>query len=138
MRDQPIVVVQPHGPGMLIRILWFLFIGWWLGALVSGLAWFLVITIIGLPLGLYIVNRLPTVITLRPQEQRLRLQDGVLRQGQTQPPFWLRAVYFVLIGWWFSGLWMALAYFGLLTILLIPLSFWMYGRVGAVTTLYRS
>ncbi|NBT27446.1 MAG: YccF domain-containing protein, partial [Actinobacteria bacterium] len=37
-----------------------------------------------------------------------------------------------------SGVWMALAYVCLLTILLIPISFWMYGRVGAVTTLYRS
>ena len=58
--------------------------------------------------------------------------------GIPQRSFLGRAIWFLLIGWWLSGVWMALAYVCLLTILLIPISFWMYGRVGAVTTLYRS
>ena len=36
----------------------------------------LLLTIVGLPLGLWIINRLPTVITLRPQDQQWRLDDG--------------------------------------------------------------
>lgn len=124
---------------ILVRFLWFLFLGWWLGGLVSALAWFLVVTIIGLPLGLWIINRLPTLITLRPQEQQWRLDaEGFLRHGQQQRPLLLRMVWFFLVGWWLSALWMAVAYAALLTILLLPLSFWMYGRIGAVTTLYRS
>lgn len=130
--------LQPAGPNLLIRLLWFIFIGWWLGAAVSSVAWFLNVTIIGLPLGLWIINRLPTIITLRPQEQGWRIDDGVYRQGQEQRPFLLRALYFLAIGWWFSGVWMGLAYAALVSIIGIPLAFWMYGRIGAVTTLYRS
>ena len=70
---------------------------------------------------------LPTGINL--------LFDAIQAQ---QRPFLLRAIYFLLIGWWFSGVWMAVAYVALLTIVGFPLAFWMYGRVGAVTTLYRS
>ncbi|HEY1292191.1 MAG TPA: YccF domain-containing protein [Chloroflexota bacterium] len=136
--SQPIII-QSAGPGCLVRGLWFLFLGWWLGGIVSFVAWVLIVTIIGLPLGLWLINRLPSVITLRPQEQTWRVDEqGILRQGQEQQPFLLRALYFVFVGWWFSGVWMALAYVALLVIIGIPLSFWMYGRIGAVTTLYRS
>lgn len=135
----PPIVVQPHsGPNLLVRIAWFLLIGLWLGAVVSAVAWVLVVTVIGLPLGLWLLNRLPAVITLRPQEQRWRLEDGVLRQGQPQRPFWLRALYFLFIGWWFSAVWLAAAYACVVTVVLLPAAFWMYGRAGAVTTLYRS
>lgn len=130
--------IEAQGPNLLLRVLYFVLIGWWLGAIISGVAWFLNALIIGLPLGLWLINRLPTFITLRPQEQAWRVEGGVLRQGKPQHAFVLRAVYFLLVGWWLSGLWMALAYALLLTIVLLPISFWMYGRIGAVTTLYRS
>jgi uncharacterized membrane protein YccF (DUF307 family) len=131
-------MVKPRGPGLLIRVLYFVFVGWWVGALISVVAWGLNVIIIGLPLGLWLIKRLPTFITLRPQEQTWRMEGGVLHQGVEQRAFWLRALYFLLVGWWFSGLWMGLAYVFLITIIGIPLSFWMYGRVGAVTTLFRS
>jgi uncharacterized membrane protein YccF (DUF307 family) len=135
----PVVLVQSGGPNIVIRILWFLFVGFWLGGLVSLFAWLLLLTIIGLPLGLYLINRLPTVMTLRPQEQHWHVDAaGNLRHGETQRPFWLRAVYFLLIGWWMSAAWMAAAYGAVLIVIGLPLAFWMYGRVGAVTTLYRS
>jgi len=135
-----VVIVQGGGsPNVLIRALWFVFLGWWLGGIVSLIAWLLVLTILGLPLGLWLINRLPTVITLRAQEQNWHQDaDGVLRRGQQQRGFLLRAIYFVLVGWWLSGAWMALAYALMLIIIGLPIAFWMYGRVGAVTTLYRS
>ncbi len=124
---------------LLIRVLWFILIGWWLGLFVSAIAWLLIITIIGLPLGLYIVNRLPTIITLRPQEQGWHIDEhGVMRPGPRQFPFWARAVWFILVGWWLNGIWMALSYLALVTIIGLPLAFWMYGQIGAVTTLHRS
>ena len=131
--------MESPGPNLLLSVLWFLFIGWWVGLFVSGIAWFLVITMIGLHPGLWIINRLPAVLTLRPQEQRWYLDEsGVLRRGEQQYPFLLRAVYFLLVGWWLSGLWMTAAYLAGITIIGLPLAFWMYGQVGAVTTLYRS
>lgn len=45
------------GPSMVVRVVWYLVIGWWLTGLVMGLAWICAITIVGLPLAFYIVNR---------------------------------------------------------------------------------
>ena len=49
----------------------------------------------------------------------------------------LRVFYFLLIGWWLSGVWMLLAWFLGLTIIGLPLTIMMYDRVPAVTTLRR-
>lgn len=132
------MMVERKAPNLILRIIWFILVGWWLGGVLSAVAWFLNATIIGLPVGLWIINRLPTFITLRPQEQDMVLQDGVLTYGKDQRPFLLRAVYFLLVGWWFSAVWMAVAYILVVSILGSPFAFWMYGRVGAVTTLFRS
>lgn len=133
-----VIVVADRGPGLLLRAVWFVFVGWWLGAVVSVMAWFCLLTLILLPIGLLMINRLPTIVTLRPQGQAWRLDRGRLVRAQPQRPFLVRAVYFLLVGWWASAIWLTLAYLAVLTILLLPLAFWMYGRAGAVTTLYRS
>ena len=136
MRDR--LVIQSAGPGLIVRVLWFIFLGWWVGAAVSAVAWFLVLTVIGLPFGLWIINRLPSIMTLRPQEATYVVTPYGLVSGVRQRSFLVRTVWFLVVGWWLSGAWMALAYTCLITIVLMPVAFWMYGRVGAVTTLYRS
>jgi uncharacterized membrane protein YccF (DUF307 family) len=132
------MVIEGEAPNLLLRIVWFVFIGWWLCAVVSAVAWFLNATIIGLPFGLWLINRLPTFATLRPQEQRWRIEGNVIVSDTKQRPFLIRVIYFLLIGWWLSGIWMAVAYALLISIIGFPLAFWMYGRIGAVTTLFRS
>jgi uncharacterized membrane protein YccF (DUF307 family) len=129
------VDVEP--PNLILRVIWFLLVGWWLAGILSVAAWALNATIIGLPLGLWIINRLPLAATLRPVSARYRLDDGTLRPAATQYPLVLRGIFFVLVGWWLSGLWMVVAYALLLTIVGMPAAFWMYGRIGAVTTLYQ-
>jgi uncharacterized membrane protein YccF (DUF307 family) len=130
--------IEPAGPNLLIRFVYFVLIGWWLGGLVSGVAWFLNATIIGLPLGLWIINRLPTIITLRPQEASWEIRGGIVRRGVEQHNFFIRALCFLLIGWWFSGIWLGLAYVAVVSVIGLPIAFWLYNRIGAVTTLYRS
>src|SRR5215217_6876948 len=130
--------VEVEPPNLILRVIWFIVVGWWLAGILSVAAWALNATFIGLPLGLWVINRLPFAATLRPLGSQYRLKDGVLRTGVEQHPFVLRAVYFLLIGWWLSGLWMVVAYALLLTIVGMPAAFWMYGRIGAVTTLYRA
>jgi uncharacterized membrane protein YccF (DUF307 family) len=49
---------------LIIRLAYFILIGWWLSAIWMGVAWFLCATIIGLPLGLMMVNRVPFIFTL--------------------------------------------------------------------------
>src|SRR3972149_8772503 len=102
---QTVVTTPDKGPGCLIRILSFIFVGLWLGGIVTVAAWVLIITIIGLPLGLWLLNRLPQLMTLKPVQTQARVTvvDGkvVYRETGLPPhPFLLRALYFILIGWW--------------------------------------
>jgi hypothetical protein len=47
-----------------IRLLYFVLIGWWLSLLWSNAAWIISVTIIGLPIGIWMFNRLPALTTL--------------------------------------------------------------------------
>jgi uncharacterized membrane protein YccF (DUF307 family) len=134
--DPQIVAVRP--PNLLLRVVWFILVGWWLTGILSAAAWALNATIIGLPLGLWIINRLPFVATLRPIESFYQIENGTVISAVAQRPFLIRAIYFLLIGWWLSGLWMAVAYVLLISVIGLPFAFWMYGRIGAVTTLFRT
>jgi uncharacterized membrane protein YccF (DUF307 family) len=136
--------VTQSGPGCLIQLLWFIFLGSWLGQIWLGLAWLVNVTIIGLPLGIWMLNRLPQIMLLREPARVstvVRTRDGrlVLRESALPQPFWLlRAVYFVLIGWWFSLLWMEVAWLLCATVILLPIGFWMIARIPAVVSLRRT
>ncbi|MCU4800477.1 YccF domain-containing protein [Halobacteria archaeon HArc-gm2] len=47
-----------------IRAVYFVFVGWWLSWLWANVASFLAITIVGLPLAIWMFNRLPYVTSL--------------------------------------------------------------------------
>lgn len=143
-QPQKVVINTPSGPGCLVRGLYFIFIGLWLGAIWVVAAWVLNVTIIGLPIGLAMLNRLPQIMTLQPErrETTVEYHDGtpvIHERILRQRPFLLRAFYFILIGWWFSLIWMILAWLisGITLGLGLPLSFWMFDRVPALTTLAR-
>ena len=57
------------GVPLLLRILYFFLFGWWATGVWINVAWFLNATIIGLPLGVWMLNRVPQVLTLRPTRQ---------------------------------------------------------------------
>lgn len=142
----PVIVLAQStaGPGCLVRGLYFVFVGLWLGFAWTLAAWALLVSVIGLPLGLLMLNRLPQVMTLKPvrTQTQVTIQGGtvVVRQSAAaQQPFWLRAVYFLLVGWWLSGLWLGAAW-GLVGVsfgLGLPLAFWMFDRTPAIVTLAR-
>jgi uncharacterized membrane protein YccF (DUF307 family) len=54
-------VVYQRGPSLLVRFIWWLFIGWWASGIAVGVAWVALITIIGIPLGIRIVSRLTSI-----------------------------------------------------------------------------
>lgn len=49
---------------MWARAIWFLLVGWWVGAIYLGIAWFLCVIIITMPIGLLMFNRVGAVMTL--------------------------------------------------------------------------
>ena len=117
---------------LLVRALWFLLVGWWATPVVVNVAWALNATILLLPLGIKLVNLVPTVLTLKEPRRRL---DPDAAAGQHSLP--VRAVYFVLVGWWLSWLWANLAAFLAVTIVGLPVALWMFNRLPYVTSLYR-
>lgn len=143
LNSQPTVTVRKAGePGCLIQSLWFLFVGWWLGSLAISLAWALNVTIIGLPLGMAILNNIPKLLALQNPERYVQV---VSRDGRTyvresdlpEHPFLLRALFFLLIGWWWSGIWLGVAFVLCATIILLPVGLGMFRRAPAMTTLER-
>lgn len=138
-----VVVETRNNPGCLLQLLWFAFIGIWLGQAWMVVAWLLMVTIIGIPLGVTMLNMLPKVIALREPTHQVvisRRGDGALvrRELETeQIHIVLRAIYFLLIGWWLSALWLEAAYAISLTIIGLPIGFWMFDRVPIILSLKR-
>jgi len=129
-----------QSPNIIIRIIWFIVIGWWLSGVWTVIAWVLCVSIIGLPLGIIMLNALPQVTTLRSREQItvLDARGGITVVDSTQYPLLIRALYFVLVGWWFSALWLSVAWLFGSTVLLLPISFWMINRAPGVLLLTRN
>jgi uncharacterized membrane protein YccF (DUF307 family) len=137
-------VASPRGPGCLIQLLWYLFVGWWLTQIWVAVAWVCLVSIVGIPLGIWMLNRVPLIVALRdPREVRYRVirnsQGGwVYEETQAeQYPILIRALYFVLFGWWVSAIWMALASLVCSTIIGLPLGIWMFDLVPTLVSLQR-
>jgi uncharacterized membrane protein YccF (DUF307 family) len=124
-----------HKPGCLLQLIYFIFIGWWLGGLAISLAYFLFIPIITIPLGVKIINRIPYLMALR-EPAALASPWGVVAVQQRN--ILLRSIWFILIGFWLAALWMSIAYFLCLTIIGMPAGFWMFDKTPAILTLRRS
>ncbi|MDZ4717940.1 MAG: YccF domain-containing protein [Roseiflexaceae bacterium] len=140
MTTNTIVIPQKHGPGILVRAIYFIFFGLWFSGIWAAIAWFLCVIIIGLPFGLWMLNRLPQVATLKQQRSDLVItSSGKSYNVETrQQPFLLRAIYFVLIGWWLSALWITAAWALCASVIGLLPGFWMMNRVPAVITLARA
>jgi uncharacterized membrane protein YccF (DUF307 family) len=127
---------------IVVRAVWFLLVGWWASGIWLSIAWLLNVTIIGLPLGIKMINFVPQVVTLKKTsgEQvivRDELTTSVTVQGSEQRSLLVRGVYFVLVGWWASAIWMGIAWLASITIIGLPLAAWMYNMLPMVVSLYR-
>ena len=137
-----VVVEQKKGPGCFIQAIWFILIGWWLGALAILAAWFLNLIIIGLPLGMSILNKIPKILALQEPTTKVKVvtirgRTVVTEVKTSQTNFIIRAIYFVFIGSWWSLLWLSIAYVLCGTILLMPVGLKMFQMAPAMTTLKR-
>ena len=124
----------------IIRVLWFFIVGWELTGVWILIAWALNATIIGLPLGLWMIDRVPQVLTLKSRSGAWLVdrKNGVSQYlPKRQPALLVRAAYFVLIGWWFSLLWAAIAWAICGSIIGLPLGIMMLHALPTVTTLHK-
>jgi len=142
--QSPQMVVAPRqGPGFLARAVWFILIGWWLTAIVIVIAYALALSILGLPFAFYLFNRIPAFLTLRGRSRTYQVEttaDGtrfLTAANVEQRPMWLRAIWFIFVGFWFGAIWMAVAYALCVLIVTMPFGIAMFNRVGAVMTLLR-
>ena len=136
-------VHEKTGIPFLLRVLWFIFVGWHVTLYWIVAAWVLNVSIIGLPLGLWMLNRVPQVLTLKPAGgySVADVRDGKVvpvRYEGVRQRFWpWRLIYFLVIGWWFSLGWSLVAWALCACIIGLPFGILMLNRLPAVTTLHR-
>ena len=116
---------------LVVRVVWFFLVGWWLALLAINVAWVLNVTVVLLPVGIKIINRVPYLLTLK------RRDTGIDPNGVAQTSLLVRAVYFVFVGWWVSFIWANVAWALCVTVIGIPFGVWMFGKLPYVTSLYR-
>ncbi len=107
---------------LALSILWVIVFGWWIGFLSILLIWLLHLSLLGLPLGIWLANRLSNVffLTSRPAQATIPYPWGNLT---LRPP--LRAIYYLFIGSWLGLLWMLLAWFFAAAFVILPLFLWL-------------
>ena len=135
------MVIKTKSHGLLARALYFIFIGWWFGLFWAFLSWFMYATVIGAPLGVVMMNKIPGAISLKARDRDIVVvQDPegyrVQQVNKEQYPLWARILYYpvglvaslltILLGW-------------LLCVLLItlPLGIMVFNKVPAVASLHR-
>ncbi len=133
--------------GCLVQLLWFLFVGWWASLAAAVFAYLCMVTVLGIPLGIIIINKMPKIIALREpggaQSAVTVVATGqmtVVNVGtaqQQQRTWLLRLPYFVFIGCWLGALWMVLAWVICCTVVGLPVGLWMFDQAPAVLSLHR-
>ncbi len=126
-------VIVRSQPGCLIQLLYFIFIGWWLGALAVILAYLLFLTIIGMPFGVMIINKIPYLIALRNTDPVISISG----QKTGQINIIIRILWFLLLGWELTAVWLTIAYLLCDTIIGLPIGFWMFDKTPAILTLHK-
>ena len=141
--DAALQMRKSDGVPFLIRVLWFFLVGWHVALYWIVGAWLLNLTVIGMPLGLWMLNRVPVILTLRTPSRYsvAEMQGGRVVgwrfQDAPQRFFLTRLLYFLVIGWWFSLAWSLAAWLLCVSIIGLPMGAWMFNRLPAVTTLMR-
>ncbi|CAM2068404.1 YccF domain-containing protein [Sulfidibacter corallicola] len=118
----------------LLRLIYFLTIGWWFGGLAALAGYLLCSSIIGLPIGVLILNRLPTFVFLREEGEECPY-DPSHRHPAEELPFILRVIWFFVIGWALGVAVLTVGYVLLLTVIGIPIGLYLLNRVPKALTL---
>jgi len=127
--------VSNDSPSLVVRGIWFVAVGWWLTGVLLSAAYLLNLTIVGLPIGIKLINYVPKALTLKETGTDTD-QFSVGGSGGSSPSIVVRGVYFVLVGWWASAIWTLIAYLLCLTVIGLPVGVKMFNRLPKVVSLY--
>lgn len=124
---------------LIVRAFWFIFVGWWLTGIVLSVAWALNLSIIGLPVGIKLINKAPYTLTLKELESKSGVETVEMGGSSgNSPSVIIRGVYFILIGWWASGLLTAAAYLISLTVVGLPVGVKLFNYLPYAVSLKKS
>lgn len=126
-------------PSLIIRGVWFLFVGWWLTGVVLTIAWLLNLSIIGLPIGIKLINKAPYTLTLKESGSGDDIETIEMGGGSSgnSPSLIVRGIYFILVGWWASGILITAAYLISLTVIGLPLGIKLFNHLPYITSLKK-
>jgi len=141
----PAIVIRDkgeQGPGCLVQFLWFVTIGWWLSELAIAAGYLLVATVLFMPFGFMLLNKVPYLATLRSfsKEMAVTQEGGIIQieqKGLKQRSTLLRVIYFLLIGWWFGFIVLELAWLFTASFLLAPVGLRLFAWSPTALTLRR-
>lgn len=131
-----------HEENVSLRMIWLILAGWWLSAIWVGLAWVLLLVVPASPLGMRMLAHLHRIVALKaPEDESLDLVEDTLQRMESstvsQYPTAVRLLYTLIIGWWFSIIWSAVAWIRSLSIQTRPMAVVMFTRTPSVMTLRR-
>tara|TARA_B100000945_G_C19932052_1_gene390025 strand:+ start:63 stop:515 length:453 start_codon:yes stop_codon:yes gene_type:complete len=136
-----VLINQNKKPHIVIRLLWIVFIGWWLSGIFYFVGAILTLLIITSPLGMVVLQKMGWAFSLYEESKDITIvnQGGITTvtdsSQETWTAFLIRYIYFILIGWW-AGIicWGIASLFGL-TIIGLPVTILIMDRLGKVMTL---
>lgn len=134
---------EDTSPSIVLRGVYFLLFGWWASGVWLSIAWLLNVTVVGMPLGIRMINKVPKIVSLKDRRTETKLTEDVAgqitvsRETSDQYSLLLRTAYFLLVGWWASAVWTAIAWLVSITIVGLPIAVWMYDRLPFVVSLYK-
>lgn len=137
----PPVVVKVKTHGLIVRAVYYIFIGWWFGLFWALLSWVMYATVIGAPLGVKMMNRIPGAISLKAREKDIKVVDEasgykVTEVDRQQHAWWVRVLYYpiglvlsliaILLGWLLCAF-----------LITLPLGIIVFDKVPAIASLRR-
>jgi len=132
------VIQEETGPNLILRILWMLFVGWWLSGIFYIVGAILTLLIVTAPLGMIVIQKIGWAFSLY---QESKYQTGYTASGQAiqiekqNANFIIRFLYFLFFGWWVGGIALVVSWIAGITIIGLPLTFYINNRLGKIMTL---
>jgi uncharacterized membrane protein YccF (DUF307 family) len=140
-RQPPYIPLPAPAPPLALRAAWYVVAGVVCTLLWIIAAWLMLISVVGRTIGARMLERAPTILTLhlagpQPPSWMTAPMPYRAQYPSPRPPTSLaRALYFLLVGWWASLIWLIFAYLTVLSVVGIPLAYKMLDAAPKVAYL---